>query len=88
MMDLARIVALEALPGPMVRLRFADGAEGTVHLAPLASMGGVFTTIAAGGLRLAAGGTAVIWPGPEGAEADMDADTLRWLLQPLCTAAE
>jgi len=79
-MDLARIVAMEALPGARVRLRFADGAEGVAELAPLVAQGGVFATLDGGTLTVAEGGRAVAWRDPDGEEADMDADTLRRMI--------
>lgn len=87
-MELARIVAMDALPDARVRLRFADGVEGVADLAPLVAKGGVFATLSDGALAVARDGRAVMWRDPDGDEADMDADTLRRLIVPARAAAE
>ncbi len=86
-MELARIVTLTMLPGPAVRLRFADGVEGVADLAPLVAKGGVFATLGAG-MTLQRGGRAVAWQDADGDEADMDADTLRLMVMRARAAAE
>jgi len=88
LMELSRIASLEVIPGSQLRLRFADGAEGIVDLAPLVATGGVFATLAAAPPAVVEGGRAIAWRDPDGEEADMDADTLRRMLRPLRAAAE
>jgi hypothetical protein len=87
-MELARIVTMEALPGPRLRLRFADGVEGVADLAPLVARGGVFAGLAGGAPTLAEGGRAIAWRDHDGDEADMDADTLRQMIGAARAAAE
>jgi hypothetical protein len=87
-MELARIVALELLPGPALRLRFADGADGIADLASLVQHGGVFASLGQATPRLIEHGRAVAWDDPDGEEADMDADTLRRMIAPVRAAAE
>ena len=78
-MILQRILAAEALPGPRLRLRFADGFHGIVPLAALLRQGGVFTAIAAHPDRfaIAPSGRALVWTDADGEEIDLCADALR-----------
>jgi hypothetical protein len=86
-MELARILSLEMLPGPTLRLAFADGATGLVDLGPLVAKGGVFASLGRSAPRLVGQGRAIAWDDPDGEEADMDADTLRRMLAPGRAAA-
>lgn len=87
-MELARIISIELLPGPALRLRFADGASGVADLASLVERGGVFASLGRTVPRLIEQGRAVAWDDPDGEEADMDADTLRQMITPARAAAE
>jgi hypothetical protein len=87
-MELAHIDSLELLPGPALRLRFADGVTGVVDLASLMQRGGVFASLGRAAPRLTEQGRAIAWDDPDGEEADMDADTLRRMITPARAAAE
>ncbi|QYU70161.1 DUF2442 domain-containing protein [Leptolyngbya sp. 15MV] len=87
-MNVARIASLETLPGPQLRLRFADAATGLVDLARLAERGGVFAALQTRAPRIVENGRAIAWDDPDGQEADMDADTLRRLIEHVRAAAE
>jgi hypothetical protein len=87
-MDLSRIVELQAMPASRLRLRFSDGADGIVDLAPLTARGPVFASLATATVRLSDDGRSIAWLDPDGDEADMDADTLRQMLAPARAAAE
>lgn len=87
-MQLTRIESMEALPGTRLRLRFSDGVQGIADLAGLVAAGGVFATLAVQAPRVVQDGRAIAWLDADGEEADMDADTLRRMIEAARAAAE
>ena len=89
-MTMQVIVAAGMEPGYRLRLRFADGMEGTADLAPLVARGGVYRAIAAapGAVRIGARGRSVEWPDGAGDTVDFCADALRLEVEGRSLAAE
>ena len=88
---LTRIETAEALPDYRLRLRYTEGAAGTVDFAPTIAKGGVFAALAGacfGTFEVTQGGRAVCWLDDAGREVDFDADALRRRLQAEQRAAE
>ena len=89
-MELQHIEAAEWIGALRFRLRFADGAEGIVDLAPeLGDDPGVLAVIRdrPEGFAIAPHGRALVWRDDAGEDVDMDADTLRLLCKPRRRAA-
>lgn len=72
------IESVSVEPGPSIMVRFADGAAGSVSLAPLIARGGVFRALEDRSLleqvEVAEHGRYIEWPG----EIDLCADAL-WM---------
>lgn len=89
-MTMQRIVLAEMLAGHRLHLRFEDGADGILDLAPLVRRGGVFETIATAPetFRLGPHGRSVAWTDAEGDSIDLCADALRLEMEGSRVAAE
>ena len=89
--EFQRIEAAEWLGGLRFRLRFVDGAAGTVDLAPeLGDDPGMLSVIRdrPADVTVAQHGRALLWLTEAGDEVDLDADALRMLLRAERAAAE
>ncbi len=90
-MQLQRIDAVEWAGGLLFRLRFADGVAGIVDLAaelPAGTYAGDAVAADPAAVRVAERGRALFWTDPNGEEVDIDAETLRGLLEARREAAE
>jgi hypothetical protein len=90
-MDLAHIVSAEWIGALRFRLRFADGAEGVVDLAPeLGPEPGVLSVIRdhPEAVAVAPRGRALVWRDAEGEDVDLCADALRQMIEKGRAAAE
>ena len=85
-----QITQIEMLAGFQLRLRFADGAEGTADPAPLVGQEGVYAAISAAADRAAIGprGRSVEWRDADGEAIDLCADALRLEIQAQRAVAE